>query len=69
MSREASGRLTGVEAVQSEPVQWLNTTVELAACQLIRKQRSSPRTSGNTRVRVLISSTEVSMTLLGPHRY
>jgi hypothetical protein len=62
MILDASGRLTGVEAVHTDPVQWLKTTVDVAACHVIRKERSCPRTSANTSDPVLTSSTKASMT-------
>jgi hypothetical protein len=31
---DVSGNLTGVEAVQTGPVQWLNTMVEKVGCQV-----------------------------------
>ena len=57
MTLDASGKLTGVEAVQIEPVQWLKTTVDVVGCQVIRRNRSPPRLSGSTSVRVLTPST------------
>jgi hypothetical protein len=57
MTLDASGKLTGVEAVQIEPVQWLNTTVDVDGCQVIRRNRSPPRPSASTSVRVLTPST------------
>ena len=69
MILEASGRLTGVEAVHTEPLQWLKTTVDVAGCQVIRRERSWPRASGNTSDRVLTSSTAISMTRSCWRRY
>jgi hypothetical protein len=40
MTFDASGHLTGVEAVQTGPVQWLNTMVEEVGCQVTRRLRS-----------------------------
>jgi hypothetical protein len=54
---DASGSLTGVDAVQMVPVQWLNTSVEEAGCQLTRRKRSPPRASLNMSVRARFSST------------
>jgi hypothetical protein len=69
MILEASGRLTGVEAVHTDPDQWLKTTVDVAGCQVTRRKRSCPRTSANTSARVLTSSTKVSMTRLSWGRH
>ncbi len=66
MTFDASGNLTGVEAVQTDPVQWLNTMVEELGCQVTRRKRSLPRASARASVRVLVSSTALSMHL-GPN--
>jgi hypothetical protein len=54
---DASGSLTGVDAVHTVPVQWLNTIVEEAGCHVTRKKRSPPRASVNTSERARLSST------------
>ena len=59
MTLVASARPTGVEALQTEPFQWLKTIVCLSGCQVTRSQRSSPRTSSTATVRVLPSSTKL----------
>ena len=61
MTLEASDKVTGVEAVQTDPAQWLKTTVDVVGCQVIRNERSSPRISESTTDRVLASSTTASM--------
>ena len=61
MTLDASAKLTRVEAVHTDPVQWLKTTVEVVGCQLTRRTRSCPRESGSTSVRAPPSSTSLSM--------
>jgi hypothetical protein len=57
----ASGSRTGVDAVQTDPVQWLNTTVEEAGCHETRRNRPSPLASPMTTVRILAACTRPSM--------
>ena len=69
MILDASGSLTGVDAVHTVAVQWLNTTVEEAGCQVTRRKRSPPRASVNMSERLRFSSTKLSMHLTGYDRY
>jgi Tfp pilus assembly protein PilN len=55
---DASGSLTGVDAVHTVPVQWLNTRVEETGCQVTLRKRSPPRASLNRSVRARLSSTD-----------
>jgi hypothetical protein len=57
MTFDASASGTGVEAVHTAPLQWLNTTVDEYGCHVTRRHPSIPRPSGKTTVRVLTSST------------
>jgi hypothetical protein len=66
---DASGSLTGVEAVHTVPVQWLNTMVEEAGCHVTRRKRSPPRASLNVSVRARSCSTKPSMHLTAHDRY
>ncbi len=54
---DASGSFTGVDAVHTVPVQWLNTRVEEPGCQVTRRKRSAPRASVNVIDRPRFSST------------